>query len=157
MGPVVYEEAVGELAGEFLSEYETIQMSVELTADERAEYDEEYQIYRDYVDSHDFDLWKANGYQEFLKRTSYDPQGRRALIAKQRAETIARTANKSSIRWITCSNATTATVLSSSPRIMTSPTTSPKSSSFRVSPTRQTQTNAPRFSTDSAAVNTRCW
>jgi superfamily II DNA or RNA helicase len=94
MGPVVYEEAVDELAGEFLSEYETIQMSVELTADERAEYDEEYQIYRDYVDSHDFDLWKANGYQEFLKRTSYDPQGRRALIAKQRAETIARTANK---------------------------------------------------------------
>jgi len=40
MGPVVYEEAVDELAGEFLSEYETIQMSVELTADERAEYDD---------------------------------------------------------------------------------------------------------------------
>jgi superfamily II DNA or RNA helicase len=48
----------------------------------------------DYVDSHDFDLWKENGYAEFLKRTSYDPQGRRALIAKQRAEKIARTAEK---------------------------------------------------------------
>jgi superfamily II DNA or RNA helicase len=94
MGPVVYEEAVDELAGEFLSEYETIQMSVELTNEERAEYDDEYQIYRDYVDSHDFDLWKEQGYAEFLKRTSYDPQGRRALIAKQRAERIARTANK---------------------------------------------------------------
>jgi len=32
--------------------------------------------------------------REFLKRTSYDPQGRRALIAKQRAERIARTAEK---------------------------------------------------------------
>ena len=94
MGPVVYEEAVDDLAGEFLSEYETTQMSVELTADERTEYDEEYQIYRDYVDSHDFDLWKEQGYAEFLKRTSYDPQGRRALIAKQRAERIARTATK---------------------------------------------------------------
>jgi len=94
MGPVVHEEAVDELAGEFLSEYETIQMSVELTADERSEYDEEYQIYRDYVDTHDFDLWKEQGYAEFLKRTSYDPQGRRALIAKQRAERIARTAEK---------------------------------------------------------------
>jgi len=32
-------------------------MSVDLTADEREEYDEEYQIYRDYVvDSHEFDL-----------------------------------------------------------------------------------------------------
>jgi len=47
---------VDELAGEYLSEYETIHMSVDLTADEREEYDEEYQIYRDYVDSHEFDL-----------------------------------------------------------------------------------------------------
>ena len=94
MGPVVYEEDVDDLAGEFLSKYETIQMSVELTAAERTEYDEEYQTYRDYVDSHDFDLWKEQGYAEFLKRTSYDPQGRRALIAKQRAERIARTATK---------------------------------------------------------------
>jgi len=94
MGPVVYEEAVDELAGEFLSEYETVQMSVDLTTAERTEYDEEYQIYRDYIDSHDFDLWKEQGYAEFLKRTSYDPQGRRALVAKQRAERIARTASK---------------------------------------------------------------
>ena len=94
IGPVVYEEAVDDLAGKFLSEYETIQMSVELTSEERAEYDDEYQLYRDYVDSHDFDLWKEQGYAEFLKRTSYDPQGRRALIAKQRAERIARTATK---------------------------------------------------------------
>lgn len=94
MGPVVYEEAVDDLAGEYLSEYETIQMSVELTSEERTEYDEEYQIYRDYVDNHDFDLWKEQGYAEFLKRTSYDPDGRRALIAKQRAERIARTATK---------------------------------------------------------------
>ncbi|MEF8882118.1 MAG: DEAD/DEAH box helicase family protein [Halapricum sp.] len=94
MGPIVYQEAVDNLAGEFLSEYETIQMSVELTSEERTEYDEEYQIYRDYVDSHDFDLWKEQGYAEFLKRTSYDPHGRRALVAKQRAERIARTATK---------------------------------------------------------------
>jgi superfamily II DNA or RNA helicase len=94
IGPVVYRESVDELAGEYLSEYETIHMSVELTADERSEYDEEYQIYRDYVDSHEFDLWKEEGYAEFLKRTSYDPEGRRALIAKQRAERIARTAAK---------------------------------------------------------------
>ena len=94
LGTVVYREEINELAGEFLSEYETIHLQVGLTDDERTTYDEEYQIYRDYVDSHDFDLWKENGYTEFLKRTSYDPQGRRALIAKQRAEKIARTAEK---------------------------------------------------------------
>ena len=96
LGTVVYREEVDELAGEYLSEYETIHLQVELTEEERTEYDEEYQIYRDYVDTHDFDLWKESGYQEFLKRTSYDPQGRRALIAKQRAEKIARTAGKKS-------------------------------------------------------------
>ncbi|RQG93874.1 DEAD/DEAH box helicase family protein [Natrarchaeobius chitinivorans] len=94
LGPVVYEEEVDDLAGEYLSEYETIQLSVDLTTEERERYDEEYQIYRDYVDSHEFNIWKEEGYQEFLKRTSYDPQGRRALIAKQRAEEIARTAEK---------------------------------------------------------------
>ncbi|ATW88257.1 MULTISPECIES: DEAD/DEAH box helicase family protein [Haloferacaceae] len=94
LGEVVYREEVDKLAGEYLSEYETLHLQVELTADERERYDEEYQIYREYVDSHDFDLWKENGYQEFLKRTSYDPEGRRALIAKQRAEKIARTAEK---------------------------------------------------------------
>ena len=94
IGPVVYEEDVDELAGEYLSEYETIHLQVELTSEERERYDEEYQIYRDYVDTHDLDLWKEEGYQEFLKRTSYDPHGRRALIAKQRAEEIARTAAK---------------------------------------------------------------
>jgi len=82
------------LTGEYLSEYETIHLQVELTGDERETYDEEYQIYRDYIDSHDIELWKDDGYQEFLKRTSHDPQGRRALIAKQRAEKIARTAEK---------------------------------------------------------------
>jgi len=94
LGTVVYREDVDELAGDYLSEYETIHLGVELTDEERTAYDEEYQIYRDYVDSHEFDLWKERGYQEFLKRTSYDPQGRRALIAKQRAENIARTAEK---------------------------------------------------------------
>jgi superfamily II DNA or RNA helicase len=94
VGPVVYEEAVDALAGEYLSEYETIHLTVALTTEERREYDDEYQIYRDYVDSHAFDLWTDEGYRAFLTRTSYDPEGRRALIAKQRAETIARTATK---------------------------------------------------------------
>ena len=94
IGPVVYQEEIDELAGGYLSEYETIHMQVDLTPEEREEYDSEYQIYRDYVDTHEFNLWKEDGYQEFLKRTSYDPRGRRALIAKRRAEEIARTAAK---------------------------------------------------------------
>ena len=94
IGSVVYEEEMDALAGEYLSEYETVHMQVELTNKERDQYDEEYGIYRDYVDSHAFDLWEEEGYREFLTRTSYDPEGRRALIAKQRSEQTARTAAK---------------------------------------------------------------
>ena len=94
IGPVVYQAAVDELAGEYLSEYETIHLSVDLTPEERERYTTEYQIYRDYVDDQDFDLWTEAGYQEFLTRSSYDQHGRRALVAKHRAEAIARTAEK---------------------------------------------------------------
>jgi len=109
------------------------------TADERERYNEESQIYRDYVDSHDFDIWKESGYQEFPQRTSYDPQGRRALIAKQRAEEIACTAEKSSTSWTISSSATTMTVSSSSPPTTHSPTTSPRSSSSLHHPANQEQ------------------
>jgi superfamily II DNA or RNA helicase len=46
IGPVVYEKKVDELAGKYLSEYETIHLKVDLTPEEREQYDEEYQIYR---------------------------------------------------------------------------------------------------------------
>jgi superfamily II DNA or RNA helicase len=94
IGEKVYEEKPEGLTGEYLSEYETIRMKVELTDEERQKYDEEYSIYRDYIDSEDLELWKDEGYQEFLKRTAKDTRARRALIAKNRSESIARTAEK---------------------------------------------------------------
>jgi len=149
LGPVVYRKDVDELAGEYLSEYETIHMSVDLTADEREEYDEEYQIYRDYVDSHEFDLWKEDGYAEFLKRTSYDPQGRRALIAKQRAERIARTAEKKldTLDNLLKRHHDDRTIIFTANNDFA--TTSPGSSSSPVSLTRPRLTNAPKSSTAS--------
>jgi len=71
-------------------------MSVDLTADEREEYDEEYQIYRDYVDSHEFDLWKEDHYAEFLKRTSHQrpAKGGGRSSPSNVPERIARTAEK---------------------------------------------------------------
>jgi len=157
IGPVVYEEEVDNLAGEYLSEYETIHLQVELTPDERERYDEEYQIYRDYIDNNDFEIWKENGYQEFLKRTSYDPHGRRALIAKQRAETIARTAEKKLDTSTIFSNVTMPTGRSSSPPTTISHTRFPRSSSSRVSPTRLRQTSAVKSSLASAAASIPCW
>ena len=154
IGPVVYRENVDELAGEYLSEYETIHISVDLTTDERKTYDEEYGIYRDYVDTHEFDLWKAEGYAEFLKRTSYDP-GHSSLSSGPKGSPVL--PQRNSTRLTTSSSVITTIVLSSLLRTTTSPTTSLRSSSSPASPTRPRPTNEPRSSTDSAPVNTRCW
>lgn len=94
IGPKVYEEKPQGLTGDYLSEYETIQMKVDLTPEEREEYDKEYTIYSDYLDDSDIKIWEDGGYQKFLKKTATDSHARRALIAKNRAEEIARTAEK---------------------------------------------------------------
>jgi len=94
VGEKVYEEKPEGLTGEYLSEYETVRMKAELTDEERRKYDEEYLIYRDYIESEDIELWKDEGYQEFLKKTAKETRARRALIAKNRSERIARTAEK---------------------------------------------------------------
>ena len=51
MGPVVYRREIGELAGEFLADYETKRLRVRLAPEEREEYVQSRQIYRDFVDS----------------------------------------------------------------------------------------------------------
>jgi superfamily II DNA or RNA helicase len=50
IGPLVYRRDVVELAGEYLADYETIQVTVPLTDAERAYYEEERGIYRDFVE-----------------------------------------------------------------------------------------------------------
>src|SRR6185295_1200020 len=51
IGPVVYRRDIIELAGEYLSEYETLRVAIELAPDERVEYDEKRKIYLDFVRS----------------------------------------------------------------------------------------------------------
>jgi len=101
-------------------------MSVDLTADEGETYDEEYQLYRDYVDSHEFDLWKEDGYAEFLKRTSYDPQGGGRSSPNNVPSESPEPPRRNSTRSTISSNGITMTAPSSSPRTTASPTTSLK-------------------------------
>lgn len=53
LGSIFYRKDVDDLDGKFLIEYEPIHLKIELTDRERTTYDEEYQMYRDYVDNHD--------------------------------------------------------------------------------------------------------
>ena len=88
VGEVVYRKSIDELSGEFLSEYETIKLYVELTPQERKEYDREHQIYLNFLRDQNIQLF-GRRWSEFVKLSANNPDARRAMLAYNRAKSIA--------------------------------------------------------------------
>jgi superfamily II DNA or RNA helicase len=89
VGPTVYRRDIGELAGEWLSEYDTERVEVELTPEEREEHDAERQIYRDFVGSQGISMSSPRGFGEFVMRSARSAEGRRAMRAFRRQRELA--------------------------------------------------------------------
>ncbi|MBX3225621.1 MAG: DEAD/DEAH box helicase family protein, partial [Labilithrix sp.] len=79
VGPTVYRRDIGELAGEYLAEYDTERVEVELSPEEREEHDAERQIYRDFVGMNGIVMSSPRGFGEFIMRASRSADGRRAM------------------------------------------------------------------------------
>lgn len=92
VGPVVYHKDIVELAGQYLSEYETVRVSVDLSPDERAEYERERAIYRQYLADNGIVMSSPRGFSDFIMRSSRTDDGRRAFVAYRRQREIAFTA-----------------------------------------------------------------
>ncbi len=88
VGPIVYRREIGELAGEFLADYETQRLRVRLSDEEREEYLESRQIYRDFVTDHRISFGGPGGWARFLMLTSRSEEGRRAFMAYRRQKMI---------------------------------------------------------------------
>lgn len=89
VGPMVYRREIGELAGEYLAEYETERVEVELTEEERAEHDAERKIYRDFLGMNHISMSSPRGFGEFVMRSARSPEGRRAMKAYRRQRELA--------------------------------------------------------------------
>jgi superfamily II DNA or RNA helicase len=89
IGPILYRRDIGELAGEWLAEYDTERVEVELTPEERAEHDAERQIYRDFVGMNGIVMSTPRGFGEFIMRASRSAEGRRAMRAYRRQRELA--------------------------------------------------------------------
>lgn len=89
VGPTVYRRDIGELAGEWLAEYDTERVEVELTPEERDEHDAERQIYRDFVGKNGIVMSSPRGFGEFIMRASRSAEGRRAMKAYRRQRELA--------------------------------------------------------------------
>lgn len=93
IGDVVYNKSIDDLSGEFLADYEIISLYVSLTPQERTEYEREYDIYISFVRERDLKLY-GGGWSEFARLSAVDPSARRAMLAYNRAKTIALSAQK---------------------------------------------------------------
>ena len=89
VGPTVYRRDIGELAGEYLAEYETVQVDVELEPEERAEHDAERALYLAFVSKNGIRLGSPRGFGEFIMRSAQSMEGRRAMRAYRRQRDLA--------------------------------------------------------------------
>ena len=89
VGGRVYEREVDDLAGVHLSDYTVETVSVPLPEEEKAEYDSQYAIYRDFIRSRRIRMRSARDFQRFVMRSGRDPKARRAFLARNRAMDIA--------------------------------------------------------------------
>jgi superfamily II DNA or RNA helicase len=92
VGPVVYRKDIVELAGGYLADYETVRVSVDLSPSERAEYERERAIYRQFIADNGISMASPRGFADFIMRSSRSEEGRRAFLAYRRQREIAFTA-----------------------------------------------------------------
>ncbi|HKP51219.1 MAG TPA: DEAD/DEAH box helicase [Chloroflexia bacterium] len=95
VGPVVYERLPAQLREkQFIADYRTERISVELTPEERASYDRAAEVYRAYLRRHRISMRSGNDYERFLIwRSGNDPAAREALLAHQAARRLALSAS----------------------------------------------------------------
>ncbi|MCB9594270.1 MAG: DEAD/DEAH box helicase [Sandaracinaceae bacterium] len=89
IGPTVYRRDIVDLSGDFLADYDTERVSVELSPEERAEYDQEREIYRGFVRSRGIRMSAPDGWSQFIIQSSQSEAGRRAMKAYRRQRELA--------------------------------------------------------------------
>lgn len=92
IGPTVLRRDIVELSGDFLAEYETVPVSVELSPEERVEYEKERGTYRAFVQRNGIRMAAPDGWQQFLRLSARSAEGRRAMQAYRRQRELAFTA-----------------------------------------------------------------
>lgn len=87
LGPVVYQKSIKDLEGEHLAEYETMKIGVELTPREKQTYNENQQIYENYIRDKGIRFYGSD-LKTFLQESAYDPQARKAFLARLESRRI---------------------------------------------------------------------
>ena len=89
VGPVVYEQGIRELSGDYLADYRVERRQVQMVAEERAAYETALSEYRAFLESKNLRLGSINGWQQFVMLSSRTSEGRRAMLAYRQHRKIA--------------------------------------------------------------------
>ena len=89
VGPEVYRRDIIEMTGEFLAEYETVRIEVQLAPSEREQYDTARALYLGFARQQGVRLGSPQGFTQFIQRAARSKEGRRALDAYRRQKTLA--------------------------------------------------------------------
>lgn len=89
VGPIVYHRSIRDMAGEYLASYDTESIIVELTPQEKQEYQDARELYRSFVREKGISLGSPQGWNLFIQTSSRSSAGRRAMKAFQQARRIA--------------------------------------------------------------------
>ncbi len=85
IGPIVYTKRIEELVGQQLANYRTQRVRINLSDEERARYDADYEIYIGFVRSRQLQRKHGPGWlMELMRLSALDAQARRAFLARQR-------------------------------------------------------------------------
>lgn len=89
VGGKVFERRVNDLAGYYLSPFRLEKVVVELTDEEKADYEENRRIFSDYLSRSNLQMRTPADFQRLVMRSGRDPGARCALLARNRARDIA--------------------------------------------------------------------
>lgn len=93
IGPIVYRREIRELSGDYLAEYATQRIYVDLTEEEAEMYHACRDVYRQFVQSRGINFGGPNGWQRFIFEASRSAEGREALKAYRAQKHLERSAS----------------------------------------------------------------
>ena len=89
IGPLVYRQEIVEMSGDYLADYETVRVAIDLSPEDRERYEEARSIYRGYISGMGIRLGSPSGWSEFIRLSATSDQGRRAMQAFREHRAIA--------------------------------------------------------------------
>ncbi len=89
VGEKVFEGSIGEMVDKVLAPYEVVSIELPLTERERLAYEKARQIYTGFLRRQRIDMSKPQGWQDFIRKSSYLPGGREAMMSYREQKRLA--------------------------------------------------------------------